>query len=129
VDVHTGGLARADDPATWARFGEAVAGARRRRLAGVGVVLTPDLGIVGVDLDKCRDPESGVIEAWALEVVRRLGTWTQVSPSGTGLRLFLKGRLPAGLLGAGQQGRRTGRIEVYQGGHYLTLTTEQVRAV
>ena len=33
------------------------------------------------------------------------------------------------LYGAGQQGRRKGPIEVYQGGHYLTLTTERVHAV
>jgi putative DNA primase/helicase len=127
IDVHTGQPAKADDPSTWATFGEAVAYARRHRLAGIGVELTRELGIVGVDLDHCRDAESGVIAEWALGIVRRLDTWTQVSPSGTGLRLFVRGHLPGRLLTGNRQGRRQGAVELYQAGRYLTLTAERLR--
>ena len=127
VNVHTGRRGEADNPATWASFAESVAYAQRHQLPGVGVVLTPELGVVGVDLDKCRDIESGAIADWALAIVRRLDTWTQISPSGTGLRLFLRGRLPERLLGGDRQGRRRGGIEVYQAGRYLTLTAERLR--
>src|SRR5262245_16666094 len=124
VDPKTGRLARADDPATWGTFRQAVAWAQRHHLAGIGIVLTPDLDLTGVDLDGCRDPATGALAPWAQSVVDRLDTFTRVSPSRTGLRAFLKGRLPAWLLDRDRQGRRRGPIEVYQGGHYLTLTTE-----
>jgi putative DNA primase/helicase len=126
VDPKTGRPAKADDPATWGTFRQAVAWAQRHHLAGIGLVLTEELRITGVDLDGCRDPETGAIADWAQAVVDRLDTFTQISPSRTGLRLFVKGRLPAWLLDRDRQGRRRGPIEVYQGGHYLTLTTERV---
>ncbi len=45
--------------------------------------------VAGIDLDTCRDPETGAIEGWAQAIVDRLGTYTEVSPSGTGVKLFL----------------------------------------
>jgi primase-polymerase (primpol)-like protein len=128
VDPRTGATAEANDPATWGSFAEAVAYARAHRLPGIGVEMAPDMGLVAVDLDACRESRTrtGRIAPWALDVVRRLGTLTQVSPTGTGLRLFVRGRIPAHLLAGGREGRRRGPVEVYQGGHYLTLTTARV---
>ena len=122
----TGAAASHSDPATWGTFGQAVTLARRRRLAGVGVVLTRELGLVGVDLDGCVDPRYGEIAPWAREVVRRLDTFTQRSPSGTGLRAFCRATLPAWALTTAEDGRRAGPVEVYQGRRYLTLTTVRV---
>ena len=123
VDVHTGGDAKVDDPATWATFASAVAYARAHGCAGIGIVLVPATRLVGVDLDGCYALDTGELADWASAVVRRLDTYTQVSPSGTGFRLFLHGELPPHLLTDGRQGRRAGPIEVYQGGRYLTVTS------
>lgn len=119
VDPHTGRRGNCADPSTWGSFQQAVAAAKRYRLAGIGVQLTPELQIVGIDADKCRDPQSGELAPWARSIVDRLRTFSQISPSSTGLRLFIKGRIPG-------QRRRAGAVEMYSGGRYLTLTTERV---
>lgn len=90
------GRAKANDPATWgtrdAATARAAALARPSGLGGVGLELCPlDDGrsIGGVDLDTCRDPESGVIAPWAMAVIDGLDSYTEVSPSGTGVKVFL----------------------------------------
>jgi putative DNA primase/helicase len=88
----------------------------------VGFVLTPELDIVGVDLDDVRDPKTGELSAQACAVVDDFDTYTEISPSGTGLRLFAfapKGTLP-------QDGRKKGSFEIYESGRYLTLTGQRV---
>jgi putative DNA primase/helicase len=99
-----------------------VARARQDRLDGVGIALTPQMRIVGLDLDGCRDLDTGELAEWAAAIQARFPTLWQVSPSGTGLRGFLRGHIPPHLLDDEKQGRRAGPIEVYQGGRYLTIT-------
>ena len=41
-----------------------------------------------VDLDHCRNRETGEIEPWALAIISRLNSYTEVSPSGTGLHIL-----------------------------------------
>jgi len=55
---------------------------------GVGWLMLEELKLVWLDLDKCRDPETGAIDAWALAVMARAGdAYTEVTPSGSGVRL------------------------------------------
>ena len=83
-------------------------------MAGVGYVLAADDPFIGVDLDKCLDPEKGC-DGFAMWVMEQLASYTEVSPSGTGLRIILRGKLPP-------QGRRKGTFEVYESGRFLTIT-------
>ncbi|HEY8415598.1 MAG TPA: AAA family ATPase, partial [Thermaerobacter sp.] len=69
-------------------FDEALAVVDRGRADGVGFVLGD--GWVALDLDGCRDPLTGSLEPWAEAIVRRLDTYTEVSPSGKGLKLILR---------------------------------------
>jgi hypothetical protein len=124
-----GGPASTTDPTTWTTFAEAVAAYRDRSRGfdGIGFVPRPEDGLVGIDLDDCRDPETGALAPWAEEIVGAINTYTEVSPSGTGLRLIARGRKP---------GRRCktqvggGIVEIYDGltkagkpgGRYLTFT-------
>lgn len=115
--ARSGSLARSTGRETWASFDEA-----RRVLPsydGLGYVLSDDDPFVGIDLDGCRHPETGDIDPWAREIVERINTYTEVSPSGTGLRLILTGSLPPG-------GRKHDDIEVYSTGRYLTMTGAHV---
>jgi putative DNA primase/helicase len=67
----------------------------RERGAGVGIVLNRGSGtvrVIGIDLDNCRDPATGEIAPWALEIVRRFDSYTEISPSGTGVKIFLEVR-------------------------------------
>jgi len=114
-DPKTGKLAKSNDPRTWATFDVALKAFEGNGHAGVGVVLTEEDPYAGFDLDHCRDPETGTIEPWAQKIVDNLGTYTEVSPSGTGIRGFLRGRLPP-------SGRKKGYVEMYETGRYLTIT-------
>jgi putative DNA primase/helicase len=123
LNARTGKLASSTNPDTWATFAGALAVYRRGGLDGIGFVLHREKGeadgLVGIDLDHCRDPETGTIEPWALEVVRTIDSYTEISPSGCGLRIFLYGNLPP-------HGRKKGKYENYQTGRYVTVTGHHV---
>src|SRR5690349_15748146 len=57
-----GGYASTTDPTTWCSLDTALAAARDKQLPGIGLVLaaTED-GTAGIDLDGCRDPDTGTI--------------------------------------------------------------------
>ncbi|RDZ43741.1 hypothetical protein C5B86_11960 [Haloferax sp. Atlit-19N] len=115
----TGGYASATDPATWTTFDEARAYAADGSADGVGYVFTDDDPYVGIDLDKCRDPETGVTDEWAQELIDRLDSYTEVSPSGTGYHVIIRGVLPPG-------GNRTGDLELYDDARFFTVTGDHV---
>jgi hypothetical protein len=115
VNARTGGLASSTNKATWSTFFEALAAYCKGDLDGMGFVLNGENDLVAVDLDKCRDPVSGAIEPWGRDIVQALDTYTEVSPSGEGLRLFLHGKLPP-------HGRKKGAYENYSTGRYVTVT-------
>ncbi|MFT4921111.1 MAG: hypothetical protein ACI8XM_000306 [Haloarculaceae archaeon] len=82
---------------------------------GLGFVFTDDISITGVDLDKCRDPDNAEIEDWAQDIIDRLDSYTELSPSGTGLHILVGGALPPG-------GNRKGHVEMYDSDRYFTVT-------
>ncbi len=111
----TGQRASSTAPETWAGYEEAVRACKEHGYGGIGFVFTVGDGLCGVDLDKCLDPETGEIEPWAQEVIEELGSYTEVSPSGTGVHILVKAELPAGR-------NRKGRFEAYDRGRYFTVT-------
>src|SRR5262249_15610356 len=117
--------ASSTDPATWCDFGTAVEVMTRRGWSGVGFVVTPDDPFTGIDLDDCRDPETGTLAPWAAEIVDLFRSYTEASPSGTGVRIWIVGTL-IGLLPDGKQGGKRGGIEAYSGGKYLTVTGHRI---
>ena len=74
-----------------ARFDEAVAGMERHGLAGVGLVLTENGGISGIDLDHCITDADSLSEL-AVEIVGYAETYAEISPSGEGIRGFARER-------------------------------------
>lgn len=109
-------LASSTDSKTWTRFDLAWLIGRNR--AGIGFVLGSDLGIVGIDLDKCRNPLTGEIKQLQAEIIRELGTYAEVSPSGTGVKMLCRGSLPEKFRKANHE---LG-IEIYADGRYFTIT-------
>ena len=116
INPASGFAAKVSDTATWGTYDEAASRARRDGLAGVGLVLTADDGLTGIDLDNCRDPVTGELSPLAVEVVHLAETYAEVSPSGSGLRLFADGK-PVRTMKNDSRG-----IEVYGAGRYLTVT-------
>ena len=111
----TDSRASSTDPTTWASYAEAVKACKERGYDGIGFVFTEDDPFCGVDLDHCRDSESGELEGWAQEIVYELDSYAEVSPSGTGVHVLVRAQLPPGR-------NRKGSIEMYDRGRYFTIT-------
>jgi putative DNA primase/helicase len=144
--------AKANDPTTWGTRRQAETCARQLTMpcgqGGVGLqlgVLLDGTCLTGIDLDTCRDATTWEIEGWARDVLKAFDSYSEVSPSGTGVKTFF--RIAAEDLGAVQTAlgriykdeqktgttfkRATGAdhppgIEFYIGRHYFTLTDQML---
>src|SRR5215203_1584177 len=61
--------ASSTDLTTWASFEGAMIMYQKHDFDGVGFVFSSGDPFVGVDLDACRDRETGEIEEWAQEII------------------------------------------------------------
>jgi putative DNA primase/helicase len=122
----TGALARSDDPVTWASYAEAKAAwdKRSHRYDGLGYMFSGDY--TGIDLDHCVNA-AGAIDSWAQEVLDRLPSYAEYSPSGTGIHILVRGTIPGGtrrpVPGAPDP---LAAIELYSERRYFTVTGHQV---
>lgn len=89
-------------------------GSRKGIVAGIGFCLTPDDSFAGIDLDNCIFPDS-TLEPWEHKIATTLQSYTEISPNGTGVHIFVRGTLPSGA-------RRKGNIELYDQARFLTVT-------
>ncbi len=119
VPIRPNGLsASSTDPASWTTFDECCRAVEAGHFEGVGYVFArgeETTYVVGIDLDKCRNPETGEIAPWAQAIVDRLNSYTEISVSGTGLHILVRGTIP-------EQGGRRGQIECYAAGRYFVTT-------
>jgi len=112
----TGQRADVSNPATWGTFDQAVERANSAPgQIGIGFVFTPQDPYCGIDLDNCINPDTGIIEPWALNIITSISSYTEISPSGLGVKIFIRGKLPPGR-------RRKGQIEFYDANRYFTIT-------
>ena len=79
-------------PSTWSSFPEALAAFESGGYDGLGFCFTPPY--VGIDLDGCRSNETN--EPWAEEIIRELDSYSELSPSGRGVHVIVRGELPDG---------------------------------
>lgn len=82
-------------------------------------MFSPDDPYCGVDLDDCIDPASGAIKPWGREFIERLASYSEISPSGTGVKVFLKGNKP------GTRCRKQfadGEVEIYDNDRFFVVT-------
>jgi len=116
------------DPQTWDTYASAERALRElegtsRRADGLGRVFSAGDGMCGVDLDNCLGPD-GAILPWAQPYVRRLaGSYCEISPSGRGLKFWVRAELPGrGTRKTGFGPDGSGAIEIYDCGRYFTVT-------
>jgi hypothetical protein len=99
-----GSTASSTDPRTWSSFTECFAGAYvAGRHHGIGRVLVGGEGLVGIDLDSCTSTNLP------------FNSYTEVSPSGNGLHIWVRGHWPV-------PGSKRAGIEVYASKRFLTIT-------
>ena len=118
ISPWTGKAAASDRPRTWSSYRHARYACHQHQCDGVGFVFTDADPFCGIDLDHCRDND-GTIAPAALDWIKRFGSYAEISPSGTGVHIFIKAKLPG-------SGRRTGKVEVYDSGRYFTITGTRV---
>lgn len=102
------------NPATWCSYEEALDAWMVGDFDGIGMTLGAD--VQGIDLDDCRDPETGELSELAKEVLDRIDGYAEVSPSGTGIKLFAKTNLD------GSRTKKEMGVELYREGRYFTVT-------
>jgi putative DNA primase/helicase len=121
-DAKTGKKGSSTDPGTWAQYDDAKSAFERGGYGGIGFVL--GAGYTGLDLDGVRDPKTGAIEPWAAEIIAALDSYTELSPSATGVHIIVRGALPPGRRqrnGAAHTG-----FGLYDTGRYFTMTGARI---
>ena len=108
---NNGKNAQSNNEYTWANFDTALEAMKKYGFEGVGFMFAN--GYFGVDIDHCLDNDQykDLID----EFVYTLQSYTEISPSGTGIHIICKGTLPDGA-------RRRGNVEMYQSGRFFTVT-------
>jgi len=122
-----GTTAETDDSKTWTTFDDVWRRYQKGGFAGIGFVFAEDDPFCGIDLDGCRDPQTGAIADWAQTIMDTFATYAEVSPSESGIKLFVRGKWPLGgkkkqlkeIEGAG--GKAAG-LEVYDQKRYFAVT-------
>ena len=123
ISAKTGHKASTTTSRDWSSFDVALSQFQDDRvLAGIGFVFTSDDCFTGIDLDACLD-ESGQF-IWGKDIVNLLNTYTEISPSGRGVKLVVEGSKPphVGCQRKGLGPDKSGQIEVYDHARFFTIT-------
>lgn len=100
------------NPDHWATFNDAFNVFQMGGYDGLGFVFTASDPYTFIDLDDAEGDDA--ILQRHLRVYHEFETYAEVSPSGKGLHLICKGKVPAG--------RRRSKIEIYPHERYATMT-------
>ena len=117
ISAITGRGAKSNDPRTWCTLDKALHFLSvRKDLSGLTLALTSYDNLVGIDIDHCIN-EKGEISDVALEIIKSADSYTEISPSGQGLRIMLRGELPKV-----SRKNTTNGVEMYDSDRFLTIT-------
>lgn len=124
VNAMNGELAKSNDESTWSDFETAVGNSIN--YDGIGFFFKEPY--IGIDIDGVREDIERYIKNEekedhnnniVSEFVDLLGSYAEVSPSGNGIHIIIKGELPP-------NGRRKGNVEIYTSGRFFTVTGQNI---
>lgn len=104
-------------PQQWVSFDEACAAMAAKGFDGISFALHEPDGIACIDLDHVRDSQTGQVEGWADEILFRLSSYTEVSPSGTGFHVFVHAHIPRAL--------KSKQVEIYSKAKFMAMTGDE----
>ena len=117
IDANTGGLGKSNDESTWSDFQTALSSMNEFGCDGIGFYFKEPY--IGIDIDNIQEDiksyQSGNGDNIVSEFVDMLGSYAEISPSGNGIHIILKGELPP-------NGSRKGNKEFYSSGRFFTVT-------
>ncbi|WP_168798745.1 DUF5906 domain-containing protein [Herbaspirillum sp. ST 5-3] len=70
----------------------AIAAMVEKGFTGVGFAFLPGDGLIGIDIDKCIDLNTGEISPTADELIQSCLSYTEYSPSGSGVHIIVSGQ-------------------------------------
>ena len=121
-DAKTGARAKSETPSTWVAFDAACKAFDGGGYDGVGFVVTADDPYCGIDLDGCI--VDGQLTENALRWIESLDSYTEVSPSKAGVRIWVRGVKP------GKKCKHTKLgVEIYQTERFFTVTGNRLDAL
>lgn len=109
----------------WLTFDKAVAGAKQHQLDGVGFVFVAGDGYVGIDFDDCRTLD-GIIHPDVKSLLRWFPSYSEVSPSGTGIHVIARGAIAKALTATRLSENSNATVEAYFTGRYFTFTGQRI---
>jgi primase-polymerase (primpol)-like protein len=115
----SGELASSTNPTTWSSFEAVTVALARGDFDGLIFALDPDGPYTAIDLDHCRDADTGTLTPEAQAIVGQLHTYGDVSQSGTGVHLWTRATMP-------ELGRKHGHREMYSGARFIVMTGNQL---
>lgn len=124
INPYTGEFGKSNDESTWSDFETAVEAINKFNLNGIGFYFKEPY--IGIDIDDVR----GQIEAYlsgntddenniVAEFIDIMQSYAEISPSGNGVHIIVKGDLP-------KNGSRKGNIEMYSNGRFFTMTGNHI---
>jgi hypothetical protein len=116
-NARTGHKASSTNENTWTSYSIAVQAAQARQHDGIGFVFSEADPFTGIDLDDCIDPD-GSLQPWAVEIVDTMASYTEISPSGSGVKIWVEGEIPSSV--------KTPQIEMYFKARYFTVTGQHL---
>lgn len=124
LNARTGGNASSTNAKTWVSFDEAYEAHRSGRFDGIGFTLgiAGSSGIHFSGFDADDSVIDGIVNADAMYMASMIDSYTEISPSGNGIKVFLTGPL----LGEGRKKDDARGIEFYDGGRYFTVTGNRI---
>ncbi|MCC7409533.1 MAG: hypothetical protein IT442_15825 [Phycisphaeraceae bacterium] len=119
-NARTGAAANSTNPGTWSTFDDATRACQTdSTYEGVGFVFAADGPYCGVDLDDCIDPRTGELKAWGQWFIDQLASYSEISPSGTGVKVIVQGRKPGPRC---KKAFEDGEVEIYDHDRFFTIT-------
>src|SRR5215207_4108332 len=115
-----GTWASSTNPKTWATFKDAVGAVGSHGLDGIGFAGLERTPYTGIDVDHCIDRETGEIARYAMKIVREFDSYTEITPSLAGLRIWIEAEKPPGSWCGSKNAER--ELEVYDRGRFFTVT-------
>ncbi|KOS71823.1 DNA primase [Lysinibacillus contaminans] len=106
---------------TWSTFEEVINAVRSKEYGfdGIGFMFAKDDNYIGIDIDNCYS--EGEFNQIANDLMELLDSYSEFSPSGTGIHIIVKGQLPEYITGTGKKSAKYG-LEIYSHGRFFTCT-------
>ena len=119
-DVKTGMISDITNPSTWVSFDRAYEEYKTNRYDGIGFALAKEY--TGFDFDNSRNPSNGQLSEPSLSEIKKLNSYTEVSPSQEGVKTLTRAKLPKG-------GHHRGGWGIFDNDRYFCITGHVIDGV